>query len=328
MHGDFIAGWEEPNGVNVLQQAIDGCNANNGVGGELQNCPPFVPYLNTAAASACRPENDLVNEDAGIGHKIARLPGNNPLWVGTGPKPSWPNFVDVDTYVSPTSTIPTGYSLTGCIAEGTSGRALTGASFSNNNMTRGVCVSWCADRGFPYAGVEFGRECYCDTQLRNGASTTTIDDSQCSIQCANNVNENCGGRSTLDLFYNAAKTPTNPTPAGWTQTGCYTEATNGRALTGYSFSANNMTWQSCLDTCQSKGFKLAGVEWSRECYCGNSYSAGAVPAPATDCNMPCSGDNLHTCGGSRRLTTWSFGTTAGKRDLSARRTVLRDAIEQ
>ncbi|KAL1413684.1 hypothetical protein Q8F55_001463 [Vanrija albida] len=327
MHGDFIAGWDEPNGVNVLQQAIDGCNANNGVGGELQNCPPFVPFLDSAAASACRPENPLVNEDVGIGHKIARLPGNNPLWVGTGPKPSWPGFVDINDYISPQSPIPAGYTLTGCVAEATSGRALTGASFANNNMTRGACVSWCADRGFPYAGVEYGRECYCDTQLRNGATTATVSDSQCQIACANNPNENCGGRGTLDLFYNAGKVPTDPTPKGWTATGCRTEATNTRALSGYSFTADNMTWPSCLDTCQAKGFQLAGVEWSRECYCGNSYNNGSVPAPATDCNMPCAGDALHTCGGSRRLTTWSFGATAAKRDIASRR-ALRDVIAQ
>jgi len=47
LHADFINGWPSLiNGTNVLQQAINQCNANNGVGGMLGNCPPFVPYLN------------------------------------------------------------------------------------------------------------------------------------------------------------------------------------------------------------------------------------------------------------------------------------------
>jgi len=60
LHADFINGWPELiNGTNVLQQAIEQCNDNDGVGGELKNCPPFVPYLDYGAASACTPENPL-----------------------------------------------------------------------------------------------------------------------------------------------------------------------------------------------------------------------------------------------------------------------------
>lgn len=61
-------------------------------------------------------------------------------------------------YIPPVmSVIKSGYSLTGCIAEASSGRALQGASLSNGNMTRGACVSFCSDRGFPLAGVEYGQ---------------------------------------------------------------------------------------------------------------------------------------------------------------------------
>lgn len=159
-HGDFVNGWPaHVNGTNVLQQALDQCNDNNGVGGELNNCPPFVPYLNNAAASACKPQNDQIDEDIGLGHKISKLPGDNPLWIGNSTtKPTTANYTEPNTtYTNFESVIPTGYNYVGCIAEGTSGRALTGKSISNANMTRGACVSFCQSFGFPLAGVEYGQ---------------------------------------------------------------------------------------------------------------------------------------------------------------------------
>lgn len=81
-HGDAILSWDSDSaGNSVLQAALDCCNANNGVGGVLENCPPFVPFLDSRGANACTPENPLVNEDIGDGHDISALPGNNPVTI-------------------------------------------------------------------------------------------------------------------------------------------------------------------------------------------------------------------------------------------------------
>jgi hypothetical protein len=50
--------------------------------------------------------------------------------------------------------------------------------------------------------------------------------------------------------------------------GCYTEATNGRALTANSESPSNMTAENCIALCG--GSTYVGVEYSAECYCGPS----------------------------------------------------------
>jgi hypothetical protein len=148
----------DANGRNILQDAIEQCNDNNGVGGVLQNCPPFVPFLDNAAANACQPENPQVDEEVGFNGPLKALPGNNPLWVGTGPKPTVPDYEEPKTeYTDFKSVVPEGYAEVGCVAEGPRGRALNAASFSNGNMTRAVCVAWCRDRGFPLAGIEYGR---------------------------------------------------------------------------------------------------------------------------------------------------------------------------
>jgi hypothetical protein len=45
-----------------------------------------------------------------------------------------------------------------------------------------------------------------------------------------------------------------------------------------------------------------------ECYCGNSAQNGGGPAPDgnSGCNMPCQGNSDETCGGSNRLSVWSY----------------------
>ena len=265
MHGDFLNGWPAyNNGTNVLQQALEQCNDNNGVGGELNNCPPFVPYLDSASAQACLPQNLMVNEDVGFDRPLARLPGNNPIWIGNSTtKPSWPGYVESSTFTNFKSVIPQGYEYVGCIAEGTSGRALQGASVSSANMTQAVCVSYCESLGFPLAGMEYSTQCYCGDAMVGGASNTTLLEwDQCGLRCANNSYEMCGGYSTLTLYNNPSMYESTSLPSGWSYVGCNTEGSGQRALTGYSYAASNMTQEVCISVCAARGFTFAGVEYA------------------------------------------------------------------
>ena len=92
-----------------------------------------------------------------------------------------------------------GWSNIGCIAEGTSGRALTGASTVDAvGMTVNKCASFCASKGFTYAGIEWSQECYCGNSLVNGASKNTVAADQCSNACA-------GNRKSLCYTFHAAQ---------------------------------------------------------------------------------------------------------------------------
>ena len=267
MHGDFLNGWPAYNGGDsLLQKAIDQCSNENAVSGVLENCKPFVPVLNRAAGSNCQYENLLVNEDIGAGHSIPRLPGNNPIWIGDGKKPTLPDYVETSlNYTDFKSEIPTGYNEVGCVAEATSGRALLAKYWNSPNMTRGACVDYCSDNGFPLAAIQYGTECRCDTQMRNGASNTTLlDPLRCDMNCGGNSYEKCGGPSVMTLFNNPSMYKAKVLPTGWTESGCYTEPTTGvRALSSYSFSSDQMTQELCINTCAGRGFKYAGAEYSR-----------------------------------------------------------------
>ncbi|KAF6829857.1 WSC domain-containing protein [Colletotrichum plurivorum] len=107
----------------------------------------------------------------------------------------------------------------------------------------------------------------------------------------------------------ATPTPTGPgqpaTVGAWKYYGCQTEAQGARALGQATFGADDMTIEKCLDFC--KAYTFAGLEWSRECWCGNSFAAGSIPAPSSDCKMTCSGNPFQYCGEGNRLSVYTIG---------------------
>ena len=179
-HGDFQNGWD----IDLLQEAIDTCTQAQG---NVMDCPPLAAVFDQASADACVLETEYVDENIGLDSPITQLPGCNPFWDGTGARPTCANAnAATPSLIAAQPPLPNGWNEIGCIAEGTNGRALTGASTTSPNMTRALCADFCASKGFSLAGVEFSDECYCDNQVRNGASQNTITWNLCSNHCAGN----------------------------------------------------------------------------------------------------------------------------------------------
>ena len=84
---------------------------------------------------------------------------------------------------------------------------------------------------------------------------------------------------------------------------------NKKLLPNYIYSdESHNTPEKCKDTCSGKGYKFAGVKWSKECWCGNTEPPMTSYTAATDCNMPCSGDKTLMCGGGHTLNLYKAGT--------------------
>ena len=69
------------------------------------------------------------------------------------------------------------------------------------------------------------------------------------------------------------------------------------------------TGDVCTAACFNAGYRLAGTEYSAECWCGTSIKGTGVPAAIADCNMPCTGDNTKSCGGPNRLNLYNYTGT-------------------
>ncbi|EJT99506.1 WSC-domain-containing protein [Dacryopinax primogenitus] len=212
------------------------------------------------------------------------------------PSPTPPPLILITPFQAST---PSWTSL-GCRVDSPS-RALTGASQIGGSISVESCETFCAQGGYVYAGVEYGDECYCGNELDNGAGGQAAD-SDCNMPCSGNSGETCGGSYRLNL-YSRTGTPTSPT--GWTNLGCRVDSPS-RALTGTSQIGGSNSVESCETFCAQGGYVYAGVEYGDECYCGNELDNGAGGQTAeSDCNMPCSGNNGETCGGSYRLNLYS-----------------------
>ncbi|QUC17769.1 uncharacterized protein UV8b_02010 [Ustilaginoidea virens] len=219
----------------------------------------------------------------------------------------------------------------GCYSEGKTGRALSQVfSVPGAEMTVAKCTAACraANAGNVLAGVEYGGECYCGKTLSNGAQPTGS--GSCNMVCNGNGTEYCGGPGALNLYDYGMQYPTSaisgsisgratdspsgtpsacpvqPTAVGaFAWAGCYTEATGRRALSDKTYAADDMTLAACAQYCA--GYTLFGVEYARECYCGNSLNTGSAKAPSSDCNAVCSGSSCELCGAGDRLSVYTRG---------------------
>ncbi|KAK3505006.1 WSC domain-containing protein [Neurospora crassa] len=67
-----------------------------------------------------------------------------------------------------------------------------------STLTTEKCLQACRDGGYPFAGTEFGGECWCGVVIGNG--TFSAPDSECDIPCNGNSTQICGGRARLNLY--------------------------------------------------------------------------------------------------------------------------------
>lgn len=228
------------------------------------------------------------------------------------------------------------FSYQGCYSEGTSGRALGATYTTSGTMTVELCAAFC--KGYTYMGVEYSSECYCDNTI--GAGGAPVTDGGCSMTCSGAPSEFCGGPNRLNFYKSspsttgsstttsqsststsstsssASATATGPVTVqnvpGYGYLGCYSEVQNGRALIDLQnpISSDKVSVEACGVACA--GYTYFGVEYSGECYCGNTIQTGSSQVAGTDpsitqCNMACNANKNEYCGGPSRLNMYKKG---------------------
>ncbi|OTB07533.1 hypothetical protein M426DRAFT_267952 [Hypoxylon sp. CI-4A] len=101
--------------------------------------------------------------------------------------------------------------------------------------------------------------------------------------------------------------------------GCYSDTTpapgNFRSLDGpFVHIPGIMQVTPCLNYCTNagnsnsstgKGWKYAGLEFSKECWCGDNLNKHSYHMVDSVCDMPCAGNNKTVCGGHLALTLYN-----------------------
>lgn len=201
---------------------------------------------------------------------------------------------------------PTGYK--GCYTDSGS-RSLSLFAYSNINSTVEMCSAACTASGFQIAGMEYGQECWCGSELASNAMNVT--DSDCNMPCPGNSTEICGSGNRLSVYSNLSTLPQAKAPqtvngtGNYNFIGCYSEPLNGGRLLGTG--ANGGSVDICASSCA--GYQFFGVEYGSQCFCGNNLGQDPVAAPLSDCNMPCSNDPTQLCGAGNRLGIYQSNST-------------------
>lgn len=222
-----------------------------------------------------------------------------PLFIALGPATTFAAIIP--RILPPASDLPSGWSYSGCYVDSVSTRALNLASYADGAQTVETCIAFCSPKGYSVAGAEFGSECFCGLAI-----PSQVAEDGCNMAFAGDSSEVCSGPDRLSVYTSGSTVSVNPGPDGWHSLGCYTDSVHARTFTYGAATPGGFDAQTvavCTSTCGSLGYKLAGVEFSGECFCSNGIENGGVPA-TDECNMPCKGNLTEFCGGPDRLNVY------------------------
>ncbi|KAJ7113154.1 galactose oxidase [Mycena epipterygia] len=198
--------------------------------------------------------------------------------------------------------LPSPWAYVGCFVDGATGRVLT-TEIVDNNLTMEICVANCSALNFTIAGGEFS--VVCGNELIEGA--TRAAESDCNLACGGNSTY-CGAGNRLSLYSSSKNITILPVPVAqnssipgsWSYQGCLAEVNGGRVFPWEIDNTNNNSAPACLDQCAAFGYTAGGMEF----VCGDVSDvtkSNVTLQPESDCNLPCSGDPIHLCGGGDRI---------------------------
>lgn len=89
-----------------------------------------------------------------------------------------------------------------CYNDTVSARALPNLVV-DGNITMNSCVTACHALNYPLAGVEYGSECWCGSELDNDSQpyNATASAQNCNMPCEGDSSEICGGPNCLNLYF-------------------------------------------------------------------------------------------------------------------------------
>ncbi|KAA8592245.1 hypothetical protein FQN60_017700 [Etheostoma spectabile] len=220
----------------------------------------------------------------------------------------------------------------GCYIDDTQKRALRGVSFFDyKKMTVFRCQDNCAERGYMYAGLEFGAECYCGHKIQ----APNASDSECNMECKGEKSNLCGGANRLSIYrlelsQESARRWLLPqlgagcsvvftsfpgelcylrSPASRDGSaifkGCFHRPDNVTLALPFSAVIQNMSVEKCVDMCTEKEKTLAVLAGDR-CYCAFPTSRFSLHELEDEgmCVHRCHGEEFESCGNNEYFVVY------------------------
>ncbi|KAG9354942.1 hypothetical protein JZ751_001655 [Albula glossodonta] len=182
----------------------------------------------------------------------------------------------------------------GCYIDDTQRRALRGASFFDyRKMTVFRCQDNCAERGYLYAGLEFGAECYCGHKIQAPNSS----ESDCNMECKGEKGNVCGGANRLSIYRLELSQESTRRYGSAIFKGCFRRPENVTMALPVGAAIANMSVDKCVDLCTEKEYSLA-VLAGDSCRCGFPTPRFALHEREDEelCQHRCPGEEFESCG--------------------------------
>ncbi|CAM9864281.1 unnamed protein product [Pylaiella littoralis] len=83
--------------------------------------------------------------------------------------------------------------------------------------------------------------------------------------------------------------------------GCYADVQSARIFELKIDSSDSMTVSTCMELCEDTEYMYYGVQWGRECWCGNAFD---TYGESDSCDYDCEGDMTEICGGFDAMSVY------------------------
>ncbi|NXS58579.1 WSCD2 protein, partial [Brachypteracias leptosomus] len=190
----------------------------------------------------------------------------------------------------------------GCYVDNTRRRTLRGVSFFDyKKMTVFRCQDNCAERGYLYAGLEFGAECYCGHKVQ----AANASESECNMECKGERSNTCGGVNRLSIYRLELAQESARRYGSAIFRGCFHQPDNVSIALPVSQVMLNMSVDKCVDFCTEKEYPLSALAGT-SCLCGFPTTLFTLHEREDEqlCAQRCAGEEFESCGTEEYLLVY------------------------
>ncbi|KAM9371725.1 sialate:O-sulfotransferase 2 [Phaethornis superciliosus] len=190
----------------------------------------------------------------------------------------------------------------GCYVDNTRRRALRGVSFFDyKKMTVFRCQDNCAERGYLYAGLEFGAECYCGHKIQ----APNASEWECNMECKGERSKLCGGANRLSVYRLELAQESARRYGSAIFRGCFHRPENVSIALPVSQRMLNMSVDKCVDFCTEKEYPLSALAGT-SCLCGFPTTLFTLHEREDEqlCAQKCPGEEFESCGSPEYLLVY------------------------
>ncbi|XP_020863702.1 sialate:O-sulfotransferase 2 [Phascolarctos cinereus] len=183
----------------------------------------------------------------------------------------------------------------GCYLDNPSRRALRGLSFFDyKKMTVFRCQDSCAERGYLYAGLEFGAECFCGHKIQ-GANASQA---ECNMECKGEKINICGGVNRLSIYRLELAQESARRYGSAIFRGCFHRPDNLSLALPVTAMMLNMSVDKCVDLCTEKVIPPWQPWGGKACHCGFPNTRFRLHDQEDEqlCAQKCGGEEYESCG--------------------------------